>query len=93
MAVKIGKAVIASRARTVKVGAVPARPPAYGPPVKPSWRARTVMFRHPMQWFLVRHMGYTPAQAKKGIGGRIRRLFTPQTEAVRRQLPHLFNKK
>lgn len=87
MAIKASKAVVASRARTVRAGAVPARPPAMGPPVKPSWRARTVMFRHPLQWFLVRYRGYTPAQAK---GAGLRRLFTPHTEAVRKQLPHLF---
>lgn len=83
MAVKIGKAVVASRARTVRAGAIPARPSRAGI-AKPSWRARTVMFRHPIQWFLVRHMGYSPAQAKKGIGGRIRRLFTPQTEEAKK---------
>ena len=84
MAVKIGKAVIANRARTVRVGAVSARPSRAGI-AKPSWRARTVMFRHPIQWFLVRHLGYTPAQAKgRGFGGRIRRLFTPQTEAAKK---------
>lgn len=96
MAVKIGKAVVASRARTVKAGAVPARPSRPAWPwqgTRPSWRARTVMFRHPIQWFMVRHMGYTPKQAKKGLSAsRIRSLFTPQTEAVRKQLPHLFKK-
>ena len=84
MALKIGKAVVASRARTVKAGAVPARPSGVGI-AKPSWRARTVMFRHPVQWFMVRHMGYTPAQAKKGLSGAmIRRLFTPQTEEAKK---------
>jgi len=93
MAIKTGRAVVASRARTVRAGAAPSRPSGVGI-AKPSWRARTVMFRHPMQWFMVRYLGYTPAQAKKrGFGGRIRSLFTPQTEAVRRQAPHLFNKK
>lgn len=91
MAVKTGKAVVASRARTVRAGAISARPSGVGI-AKPSWRARTVMFRHPMQWFLVRHRGWSPKQAK-GFGSGLRRLFTPQTEAVRRQLPHLFNKK
>jgi len=88
MVVKAGKAVVASRARTVKAGAVPARPSGVAWPwqgTRPSWRARTVMFRHPIQWFMVRHMGYSPAQAKKGLSGaRIRKLFTPQTEAAKR---------
>ena len=83
MAVKTSKAVIASRARTVRAGAIPTRPSAVGI-AKPSLRARTVMFRHPIQWLMVRHLGYTPAQAKRGIGGRIRRLFTPQTEAAKK---------
>ena len=83
MALKIGKAVVASRARTVKAGAIPARPSRAGTGL--SWRARTVMFRHPIQWFKVRYMGYTPAQAKRGFSGsRIRKLFTPQTEAAKK---------
>jgi len=83
MAVKTGKAVIASGARTVKAGAVPTRPSRAATGL--SWRARTVMFRHPIQWFLVRHRGWTPAQAKgKGVGSMIRRLFTPQTEAAKK---------
>ena len=81
MAIKASRAVIASGARTVRAGAAPTR--TSRPGIGLSWRARTVMFRHPIQWFLVRHRGWTPKQAK-GFGAGVRKLFTPQTEEAKR---------